>query len=49
MKYNQYSNYFSNEVIPLIEENFYVDHKRFRAGIGGIEMGGYGSMYLGLD
>lgn len=41
----KYENFFFDEFIPAVEELFKVDAARSKRAVGGLSMGGYGSLY----
>ncbi len=43
-----YMSYFFNEFIPFIEKQYSIRSERGSRAIGGLSMGGYGTMYYGL-
>ncbi len=43
-----YMSYFFNEFIPFIENKYSIKSERSSRAIGGLSMGGYGTMYYGL-
>ena len=43
-----YMSYFFEEFIPFIESTYAVKNERSSRAIGGLSMGGYGSLYYGL-
>lgn len=44
----QYMTYFFDEFLPYIENTYKIKAKRGSRAIGGLSMGGYGSLYYGL-
>ncbi len=43
-----YMSYFFNEFVPFIENEYSIRSERGSRAIGGLSMGGYGSLYYGL-
>ena len=44
-----YEDYFFNELVPAIEEQFNVGKDKSKRAIGGLSMGGYGTLYYAVQ
>ncbi|MGI6232154.1 MAG: alpha/beta hydrolase [Prevotella sp.] len=45
----QYEDYFINELIPTVENQFNVGKSKAKRAIAGLSMGGYGTLYYALE